>query len=262
MKKYFYVTRNAIQGELTYGASYWTSLFGILIKMTTSYYLWQAIFGNRTEVGGYNFSEMITYVLLSMMLSQLNAFGAGRMLSLMIARGEIAMELVRPYQLIVKLLFYNMGVKIVEVIKYTIIMWFISSFFFKISISGTFFIWMLFIASSLLGMITIQLIDVLLSMLAFKTTNTWGIWILRNSLFTILSGAMLPLTLFPRWFQKCAYILPFQSAIYAPLNIITSRCNNNILYSVFLQTLWAIILVIFVSISYKRAVKKVTIWGG
>lgn len=262
MKKYFFVSRNAIQNEIAYKNSYWASIIGILLKMFVLYFLWLSIYSSHSMVGIYSFSGMISYMIVSLILNQLNSFCSGRILSLMIARGEIAVELIRPYNLVIKLLFHNFGVKFVDIIKYVFIITLSSILFLPLKLESSIISWCFFIFSSIIGMISVQLIDIILAMLAFKTTNTWGILILRNSLLTIFSGAMLPLDLFPKWFQSIAVCLPFKSAVYDPINILNSSSFSYMFNTLFFQLGWLLILSIIVFVSYNLAVKKVMIFGG
>ncbi len=260
--KYLSITKNAIQTEMSYTALYWSNLIGLLLRFLTAYYLWISIFSGTPAIGFYTFEKMILYIFFSLLLSQINSFGAGRILSLMIARGEIAIELIRPYNLILKLLFYNLGVKISDTIKYILLLIILGLFLlpalFNIEANN----WILFILSCIIGMAVIQLSDILLSFSAFYTTNTWGIWILRNSLITIFSGAMLPIDIYPSILQQIAIFLPFKSAIYDPIQILFMYDSQNIILLFTNQIIWLAILVFFISVSYKKTIKRIEIFGG
>lgn len=117
MRGYFAVVRVSISSSIAYRSAYWFALLGLLLKVSLLYFFWRAVFGQRETIGEMNFNQMSGYVILSTLVIEFNAFGADRNLSLMVARGEIAVELVRPYSIIGHLLAVNAGQKVVELAK-------------------------------------------------------------------------------------------------------------------------------------------------
>lgn len=260
--KYLAILKYSIQNEISYKTNYWGSMIAIIIKIIATYFLWTAVFSTNSKMGKYNLTQMLDYAFISLILSQLNQFSSGRIFSLMIARGEIAVELIRPYNLISKLLFYDLGKKIVDLFKYAFPSLYVCLFFMGLLTSFELQNLPFFIFSASLGMITIQVIDILMAYLAFFSTNTWGLWILRNSVVSLFSGAILPLDLFPTLFIKITNFLPFRASIYDPINILFSSSRSFIFNILFKQILWLFFLIPLVYTIYNLAVKKVQVLGG
>lgn len=79
----------------------------------------------------------------------------------------------------------------------------------------------LFIISVVLGILIGTQLDLIIGILAFWTVNIWGLRLLRESVIQFCSGALVPLSLYPQWFQEISMFLPFQSMVYVPVSIYT-----------------------------------------
>lgn len=264
MKKYYYISKFAIENELAYNSWYWSGIVGFILKILVTYFFWNSIYLNRNYVGGLTLNSMLTYVIISMILNQLNIFGTGRTLSLMIARGEVAIELIRPYNLILKIISYNNGQKVVEIVKNILAIFLIGIIFIGISTPNNIHTWIIFCISSILGIVLMQLIDLCIGMLAFWTTNTWGLLILRNSMLSVFSGALLPLDLFPQLFQNICNWLPFKYVIYVPISIFIGyqQIDISIINLFLIQILWIFIMIFILYLAWRKAMRVVTIFGG
>ena len=99
--------------------------------------------------------------------------------------------------------------------------------------------------------------------IGFYTNSIWGMQILRQSVISIFSGLIAPLSLFPEWFQKIADILPFKEFIYTPINIYLGNIPLNEIGFIILKLVaWTFILYALSKIFFNYSVKKITINGG
>jgi len=99
--------------------------------------------------------------------------------------------------------------------------------------------------------------------LSFYTVNVWGLSVLQEAVITIMSGALVPLTLFPDWFQTVSLYLPFASLVYVPVAIYTGEiAASGIWPSILIQLGWVAAFFIFVRLLFAYAVRKVTVFGG
>jgi ABC-2 type transport system permease protein len=97
----------------------------------------------------------------------------------------------------------------------------------------------------------------------FYTSNGYGVIFLRQTITDIFSGAMLPLSFYPKWFQNIAGVLPFQASVYTPTQLFLGRLAGvEAAWAVLQQAAWIIILWIMGNILFHYSVKKITIHGG
>ncbi|WP_143073217.1 ABC transporter permease [Flavimobilis marinus] len=227
------------------------------------YYLWQAVFDHRPSVGSYDFQQMAGYVVLSSLILQYNSFGAGRQLSLMVARGDIAVEMVRPYSLVGRLLAQDVGIKIVELTKSGLALLAVGLVLADETFAAGIATWLLFIAAVLIGGTAIQLVDIVIGSVAFWTNNTWGLWLVRNSVVALFSGALLPLSFFPGWFQSLSSWLPFSVSLYVPIDLFISEVDLAEWLSLFARgVIWLAAGALAAVFVVNRAVQRVEVFGG
>ena len=250
MRGYFAVVRVSISSSIAYRSAYWFALLGLLLKVSLLYFFWRAVFGQRETIGEMNFNQMSGYVILSTLVIEFNAFGAGRNLSLMVARGEIAVELVRPYSIIGHLLAVNAGQKVVELAKSGIALIVVGALVAPSVFLTSLKSYLALAIAIFLGGITIQLLDLLIACLAFWTNNTWGLWVVRNSIVALFSGGLLPL-------------LPYSAALYVPLrHFLRSAPGVDWLSLYGSQLIWILVSALLATVVMRLSVRRVEVFGG
>jgi ABC-2 type transport system permease protein len=139
----------------------------------------------------------------------------------------------------------------------------IAFFFMDISVRGSIETWLLFIVSAGLGLWIGTFFDFLVGVLAFWTVNIWGMRVLKESLVTFFSGALVPISLFPDWRRVITEFLPFQAMVYLPVSIYSGMISGSEAYlAVGLQFFWLISFYVLVRVIWAQAVKQITIFGG
>ena len=106
-------------------------------------------------------------------------------------------------------------------------------------------------------------ISFILGMTTFITTNLWGIMQIYQSVFRLLSGALIPLTFFPSIFEKILTFLPFSSLVSAPANILLGVMpSEQVLKVMIVQVVWLIILFLLTNVIWKKVVHRLVVNGG
>ena len=262
MRKYWELAKSQIKVDIAYISLHWTSMCSGILKVFLLFYFWKAVYANRSTINEMNFSTMITYVIIALMLESYVS-GVGNNLSRGIKNGEIANELLKPYHYLDKLVSLDIGFKISNLIRISFPMFLISVLVLRVELPGSPVSLFLFLISALFGVLIGTQLDLLIGILAFWTTNTWGIKILRDSIIKFFSGALVPLTLFPQWFQIIGDYLPFKHMIFIPVSIYVGQFNTHESINCLLfQFLWLILLFSIVRIVWMLSIRKITIFGG
>ena len=84
-----------------------------------------------------------------------------------------------------------------------------------------------------------------------------------NSVMELLAGELVPVALLPMIIQKGTYYLPFRLVCDLPFRLY----SNNIgimegIFSIGLQIVWIVILILIGNFIVKKALKKVFVQGG
>ncbi|RLQ93376.1 ABC transporter permease [Falsibacillus albus] len=263
MRKYWELLISQIKVDTAYIAWYWADMFSSILRLFIMYFFWAAVFQHKHDLSDISFESMITYVVLAMIMESYIT-GAGTMLAHNIKNGDIALELLKPYDYLTKLQFMDLGSKVSGFVRASIPVFLLGFFFADVQLPATPGGFLLFIISFMIGICIGAQVDLIIGVFAFWTVNIWGLRVLREAVAKFFSGALVPLTLFPDWFQAISQYLPFQSMIYVPVAIYTGQipAGKEAYLSVLTQCVWLIITFISVRIIWSQAIKKVTIFGG
>ncbi|MFD1358768.1 ABC transporter permease [Fictibacillus halophilus] len=262
MRKYIEFARVQMQVHAAYSAWFWANTFSVLLRMLVIYFFWRAVYSNRSEIESLSFDGMITYIIIAMFL-QMFVSGVGRELAHTIKDGNIAIELMRPYHLITRLIAMDIGDKVIYFIRGALPLGILAFVFMDVALPATWQSGILFFLSALMGIWIGTFFDLLIAILAFWTINLWGLEVMKEAVVSFFSGALVPLILFPEWFQNVSLFLPFQAMVYVPVAIYTGILTGTEAWlAVGSQLIWAVLLFGLLRVLWSVAMKKVTIFGG
>ncbi|QMV42003.1 ABC transporter permease [Cohnella cholangitidis] len=262
MRKYWEMTKSQIKIDTAYTAWYWAGTASMILRMLIIYAFWHAVYENRTTLDGMPLDMMITYVILAAALSNYTA-GVGTQLANNVRDGSVAIELMRPYNLLDKLVALDLGNKITGTVREALPLMLIAYFFIGINAPSQWIDFPIFLLSALLGILIGAQLDLVVGIMAFWLINIWGMRVLRNAIFLFFSGGLLPITMFPQWLQTLSRFLPFQSMVYVPVSIYTGQiAGSDIFYAILIQLLWLCGIFAAIRLAWSVAIRKVTIFGG
>lgn len=262
MRKYWEMIKSQIKIGTAYTAWFWAGTFSTIVYMLVIYYFWHAVYENQTEVANMQLSTMITYTVLAMMLGQY-VTGVGDQLARSIKDGSVAIELMRPYDFLLKLVALDLGDKITSTMRDTLPMLLVAYTFLGISKPHSWEAAGLFVISSLLGVLIGTQFDLFAGVFAFWTVNVWGLGVLKRAILLFFTGSLIPVSLFPHWLQQVSFFLPFQSMVYVPVSIYTGTISGvNAYIAIGEQIVWLAAAYLIVRFIWSKALKQVTIFGG
>ncbi|MTB63778.1 hypothetical protein GGG87_01965 [Streptococcus sp. zg-86] len=259
MTKYLHVTKQMLLLQLQYKSFFLATLISMLLKILVSLFVWKTIFASQSEVNGYSLATFTTYIIFANLLNNLNNFGIGRDLARSIVRGDITGELLYPYSPITALFFQDFGLKIIEAGKFILVLLVVPmvnpNFYLPdIKTLG------IFVLTSLIGMFMVQLMDLGFGLLSFYTVNTWGLFILREGIFNLSAGVLLPLSFYPAPIAKLLSFLPYSFAVNFPITVLLGKEVHPGLF--WLQLIWAPLLAGLMYVLWQGAKKRLVIFGG
>jgi len=252
---------------LAYRLRYYTGVLTYTIYVAGFYFRYRALFASSTHggnlIGGLTLDEMITYVAISWIGRSFYFNNIARELSGQIRDGEIAMQLIKPYNLQTVMMFEVVGESIFRLLLFTLpIMIVVVPLF---GIQGppdpALYGWS-FLSFSLALVIYTQF-NFLLGCVAFYTKNIQGVLRAKMVAMDFLTGVLVPFTFFPEWFQTVVSWLPFQGISYIPVTIyLGKRPGAELFAGLAVQLAWSVILYALARLVWNRAVKQITVQGG
>jgi ABC-2 type transport system permease protein len=245
-----------------YKSNFYLFTLNRIVEVIVYIFVWQAIYNQTGNAGGFSLSQMITYYILAISFSSIATWGINEMMAHSIRNGQINKELLNPISYFKYYFGINLG-EIAFAIVIGIATFIICSIFWKLTLPANFVDFILYILVILLGIPITFFIQMIVGTTGFYTNSIWGMQILRKAIIQIFSGIIAPISLFPLWFQKLSIFLPFKELIYTPINIWLGQVSyNEIIFIIIKQILWGIILYITARLFFNHSVKQLTINGG
>jgi len=111
LKIYTPFTNSTIQAVMTYKMNFIMGLLGSGLTAIITFYLWKAIFESSggNNIRGFTFDEMIIYILISLITVRLTNNYVEYMVSEDVKSGSLAMNLIKPINYFLRLLFTAIG---------------------------------------------------------------------------------------------------------------------------------------------------------
>lgn len=250
---------------LTYQFNYIMNILGRLLNLFAQYFIWRALLVNKpvsTASGVISFETMISYIIVSSIISTLTSNNVISTIDKKIGTGSIAMDFVKPMNFIAYIFCDSLGNNLFQFVFQLIPVAIIAIFTFGIQVP-TILNFVLFLITLFLGMIIYFFICFCLGIIGFWFTQVWVLGRFLSDFVSLLSGSLIPLWFFPNTLQPLINALPFKFLYYIPISIYLGTLKSNTcMYQIIEQLLWCLILFAAALLVYSRAIKKLVVQGG
>lgn len=245
-----------------YKSNFYLFTLNRIVEILVYIFVWQAIYNQTGNAGGFSLPQMVTYYILAISFSSIALWGINGDIAHSIRNGQINKELLNPITYFQYWFGINLG-ELAFAVVVGIATFILCGIFWELVLPVNILNFILCIIVILLGIPITFFIQMIVGTVGFYTNSIWGMNILRRAIITIFSGIIAPITLFPIWFQKVSEFLPFKELIYTPINIWLGQVSyNEIVFVIIKQIVWGFILYIIAKNFFNHAVKNITINGG
>ncbi|MDP1845395.1 MAG: ABC-2 family transporter protein [Candidatus Moranbacteria bacterium] len=259
MKKYLAVIKTEWQRQMTYRINQFTFRIGNIFEILVQILIWTAIFQKTSNIGGYNYREMITYIIIGWLLSFLMAnFGFEDIISNHIQKGELSNFLSKPIDYINYLIFLSIG-RASFTIGVALLFNLLLLFFFRNSfiVSKDIFMWLILLAMILVGYFIKLFLSILIGFISFWTVDNAGVFYSINTLAKFLSGNYFPINILPAVFLNFSLALPFIYTFYFPAQLYLGKISiRQGLVGLGLEIVWLAILYFAIRVVWKMGLRK------
>jgi len=248
--------------NLIYKIDFIGSLINSIAGLAVFWFIWNAIYASSgvTILNGVTLTSMITYISISFLIRTYSHSYGEHYIHDEVKHGGIATIITKP----VNYIFYNFSREIGNTLYrfvsngvLIIIIAFLLLGIYLPQFPAEFF------TSIFLGFLINFFITMLVGLWSFWAGSIWGLRFSKNVIMEITSGSVFPLFLFPDWFVKIAYFLPFQAVYNIPLSIYTGQILGSEIYVFLLmQVFWCFALGFLTLIVWKFAQRRIFIQGG
>ena len=224
-------------------------------------YILLAVFEHRTDVGGYDTADTLTYVWLAQALIMTVYIFGWQELALRIRDGSIATDLSRPLDLQRYWLAYDLGRAPYHLIFRGVLPFVVGALVFQLQYPSALNV-VAFLVSVTLGVVVSLGFRFLYNASAFWFVDIRGVMIVAISLSLFFSGMVLPLTFFPDWLRTLSYALPFASIMQTPIDLWLGKPHWSTAVMLLLQIGWALALLGLGRLTLRAGRHKLVVQGG
>lgn len=250
---------------LAYRVNYYSGIIIYAVNIGAYYFLWKAIYGSQETLGGLTLTQMTTYIAVSWMARAFYFNNLDREIANEIKDGSVAIQFIRPYNYIIVKMMQGLGEGLFRLLLFTTPGMVLASLLFPVklpkdpSVWLIFFLIMLFFFSFLIN----TQINIITGLTAFFLENNEGLMRMKRVAVDLLSGLVVPVSLFPLWAQGWLELLPFQAITYLPGSVFTGRVTGAAVYQVLgLQLLWFVLLTLPLILLWRSARARLFVQGG
>ena len=260
----FYVTtmRTAVQEQFQYRAATYMYLVGMVAEPVIYLVVWSTIADQSGgTVGGLTAGEFAAYYIVWTLVRTMNIVFTPYGWEWRIREGQLSGQLLRPLHPIHYDLAEFAGGKLPWVLFYLPIAAVLTLVF-----HPTFDVHPLEVvvfAVAIWGAYLIRTFNQsALGLLCFWTTRVGAVFQLYIALELLLSGRLVPLTIFPEWVQTVAWFLPFRWTFYFPIETLVGDLSNaELLGGLVLQVFWTLVGIGIFSLVWRFAIRRYTAVG-
>ncbi len=262
IKVYGAFAEMAPKDYFAYTAWVWVEFIAQFLTMTIFVHFWRAVYASTSTLNGLDLQQTLNYILLAQVLAPLVQTRTIFQFGFLIQTGQLVVELLRPVDFQARVLVDTiawLGMYALQKIPLLLI----AVILFGLQLPTSPAVWLAFGILLILGRAVVFYFDWIFACLAFYTTETWGLSVVRIGVATFFSGVLIPIAMMPGWLQQLASALPFAQAIYMPTSLLSGITSLADAPRVLLVQLgWLIALAILSRGIFNVAVRKVTVQGG
>ena len=263
MKKYLYVVKTQIIKSMTYEFTVYGNIIMQTIIMITSAFFWKALYRNQNSVSGVDADSMLTYVIISSLLSVLLITNVERRIETSVGKGTGATDMMKPIDLFGVYFAEDIGNIAALVFQNVLPILIIGSLMIRIPKMADIHALPLFVLSVAVSILINWLIAALFGMIAFSAVNIDALIQVKKHLLRLLSGSIIPIWFFPAGVSRVLASLPFVYIYQLPLSIYIGKGSRaEQIGQMQIQFLWLAVLSALFFFAQGRVTKKVMVQGG
>jgi ABC-2 type transport system permease protein len=263
MPLFLKIIRLSFQQQLTYRAAMLSGLAANFFFALLRTAVLIALYRGRPEVGQLSLPGAITFVAVSQaMIAFLFIFGTWDMMQTVYS-GSIGTDLLKPLHLFTFWLARDLGRSLVNLIGRGVILMALFSLLYPLELPRTAWQWPAFALALALGWLVSFAWRFLVNLSAFWTPDARGVGRIAYTVSGLLSGFLMPLRLYPDWFQQICHLTPFPALFNTSTEIFLGLLSGRELWLALLnQAAWAAGLTLLALWLYRLGVRRLVIQGG
>ncbi len=264
LRHYLEFARIGFVNILAFRLRYYTGIVTYLINVTVYYFIWKALYTADPEFAkGFDFAEMTTYVAVGWVIRSVYFNNVDSDIAADVQSGNVVMSMLKPTGVQVRYLGQALGEAAFRLILLTTPAAFIISLIFPVKAPASAAHFAAFFAALGGSVMLTGSLNFIVGALALRLKAILGLLRAKFYVQELLSGLLVPITMFPPTLAAAMAWLPFQHIAYTPLRIYLGKLDGaELATALAVQWAWVAILLAFGAWFWERMARKVTVHGG
>src|SRR5580698_67064 len=248
---------------LAFRLRYFTGIITYFLNVTVYYFIWSAVFHSAPTIAGYTLTQMITYVAVGWIIRSFYWNTIDQEMAYEVIEGKIAMDLIKPVSVQWMWVARAAGESAFRLLLLTAPTAVLVALIFPMRGPASAAQFGLFIVAVLASFLLMAAINFMIGTCAIPLKSILSLIRAKFWLIELLSGLLVPITLFPHRAQMIFAFLPFEHIAFTPLQIYLGKLSGGAAWrAIGLAWLWVIVLLALGHVWWLRASRKITIHGG
>ena len=248
---------------LAFRLRYYTGILTYFINVTVYYFIWRAIYAADPGFASLSFREMLTYVSVAWIIRSLYFNNIDVQISQDIIEGKITTALLKPIDVQAATLARALGESVFRMIMLTLPSTVVLFLVYELLPPSGALAFAMFLLALLGSVLIVSALNFIVGGFAVKMKSILGLLRAKFYVMDLLSGLIVPISLFPSPFREISEWLPFQHIVYTPLMLYLGKLSGAAAWQA-LGVAWAWVfgMILIGSIFWRRMMRHMTIHGG
>jgi ABC-2 type transport system permease protein len=263
VRLYWEIARRGYRRYAAYPAATWAGVFTNTAFGFMQAYIFLAVYEHRSDVGGFDATETMTYVWLAQALIGTVAVFGWSDLALRIRSGDIATDLARPAHPLRVGLAFDFGRAAYQAVFRGVPPFLVGALAFDLTAPRSPLVWLAFLVSLVFAVVVSYAFRALYNLSAFWLLDHRGTMLIGVTLALFFSGFIVPLPFFPGWLETVARATPFPALVQIPVDIFVGESRGAEIPLALAQQLgWAAVMFAVLLGAFAIGTRKLVIQGG
>lgn len=248
---------------LAFRARYYVGVLTYLFNVAVYYFIWRAVFRDGAVVSGLTLQDMVTYVAVGWAIRSFYFNEIDRDLAGQVQEGKLAMNLIRPVDFQMVMIADAAGQSAFRAVLFTVPISIVLALLFPLKAPASVTAGLLFVFSATMSFFLVAGLNFLVGLIAIRSKSILGILRAKYLVLELLSGLLIPTTLFPEPLRTILLASPFPHINFTPAALYLGKATGAEAGKLLaLQVGWTLALLAIGQWAWRRSQERITIQGG
>ena len=248
---------------LAFRARYYVGVLTYLFNVSVYYFIWRAVFQTGHAVAGLTLNDMVTYVAVGWAIRSFYFNEIDREMGTQVQEGKLAMNLIRPVDFQTVMIADAAGQSAFRAVLFTLPISAVLALIFPVKPPASLAAGLLFLWSAVMAFFLVAAINFLVGLIAIRSKSILGILRAKYLLLELVSGLLIPTTLFPEPLRTILLASPFPHINFTPAALYLGKATGlEAARLLGLQAGWTVLLLWLGHWAWKGSQTRITIQGG